>query len=177
MRRQFRIGNEFQDRRRQCLSIPRFNEQTVLAMANNFWNIAHFRSDHGSSAGESLTQNNWRGFGAQRHNHDHVACGVNIRRVPAITSHDDFVGKSGAIDCVPHIDAALQNPGALADDDETRIGTFLQDQRGRFDQLELTFIRTNHPHVADQRGRVAETDFMAEFCPVARRLELFQIDS
>ena len=81
------------------------------------------------------------------------------------------------IDRVPHVDAALQNPGALADDDETRIGTLLQDQRRRFDQLELAFVRSNHPDVANQRSVVADADFMAEFCSVARRLEFFQIDS
>ena len=83
---------------------------------------------------------------------------------------------SGAIDCVPYVDAALQNSGALADDDETRIGMFLQHQRRRFDQFELTFVRTNHPHVADQRRVITDADFTAEFCPIARRLELFQID-
>src|SRR6187399_3420205 len=45
MRRQFRIENEFEDRRGQSLSIARLNEQTVLAMPNNFWNIAHFGSN------------------------------------------------------------------------------------------------------------------------------------
>src|SRR5262245_40288179 len=98
-------------------------------MPDDLWNIAHFGSDHGSPTSESLTQNNWRGLGAQRCNHNNVARCVNLRRIPTITSHDYFVAKSGAIDCVPHINAALQNPGALADDDETRIGTFLQDQR------------------------------------------------
>src|SRR6185295_815705 len=38
-------------------------------------------------------------------------------------------------------------------------------------------VRTNHPHVADQRGLVGDTDFMAEFCTVPWRFELFQIDS
>src|SRR4029453_5627172 len=57
LRGQIRIGNKFQDRQCQCLSIPWFNEQTVLAIANNFWNIANFRSDHRPSAGETPTQN------------------------------------------------------------------------------------------------------------------------
>src|SRR5262249_48288741 len=107
----------------------------------------------------------------------HVACCVYLRRVPAISSHDDFVNETGVINCVPHIDATFQNPRALADDDKSRIGTFLQDQRSRFDQLKLTFVRTNHPYVADQRRLVADSDLTTEFGPVVRRLELFQIDS
>src|SRR5262249_54867941 len=49
MRRQFRIGYKFQDSRRQCLRISWFDKETVLAMANNLWNIADFRSDDGAS--------------------------------------------------------------------------------------------------------------------------------
>ena len=153
------------------------NEQTVLAIANNFWNISDFRSDDRPSAGESLTQNDRRRFGAERRNHYHVTRCVNVRRIPAIASHDNLVGEAGTIDCVPHIDSPLQNPGALPDDDEARIWTFLQDYWRGFDQLKLAFVRTNHPYVADQRGLIVDANFAAEFCPVARRLELFQIDS
>src|SRR5262249_16864859 len=129
------------------------------------------------SAGEGLTQNDGRSFSPERRNHYHVARRINVRRVPMITSHDDFVAKSCVIDCISHIDATLQNPGPLADYNEARIGTFLKNEGRRFDQLQLTFIRANHSHVADERDLIADADLTAKFCPVARRLELFQIDS
>ena len=113
----------------------------------------------------------------QRGNHYHIACCVNVGRIPAIAGHDDFVGQSGLIDCIPYVDPAFQNAGALTDNHEPRTGMFFENQRRRFDQLKLSFVRSNHPHVTDQRYVVTDTDFTAEFCSVARRLEFHQIDS
>src|SRR5450759_578979 len=96
-RRQFRIVNKFRDRSRKRLSVTWFNEQTVVAMLDDLWNIPYFRSDDGAAAGESFTQDDRRGFGAQRGNHYHVAGCINVRRVPAISRHNDLVGQSSLI--------------------------------------------------------------------------------
>ena len=56
-------------------------------------------------------------------------------------------------------------------------GCFSKTSGADFDELKLTFVRTNHPYVANQRNFVANADFAAEFCTVAWRRELFQIDS
>src|SRR6266496_419732 len=175
-RGQFWIINKFHDRGRHRLTVTRLNEQTILAILNYLWNISYVCRDHGTAAGEGFTQDYRRCFGASRSNHNHVARRVNAGRVPAISRHDDFVGQSGLIDRVPYIDAAFQNPGALTYDDEAGIGAILQNNPSRFDQNELAFIWPNHAHVSNKRSVVGDADFMPEFRPVARRLELFQID-
>ncbi len=124
MRREFRIGKKFQDRSRQRFAIARLYEQTVLPVLDNFWNIAHFCRDDGAPAGERFTQNDRRRLSVQGRNHHHVARGINVGRVPAVSGHDDFLGQSGAIDGIPYIDAALQQTRALAHYDKACIGTF-----------------------------------------------------
>ena len=125
MRSQVWIVNEFHDRVRQRLSVTRFDKQTVLAIAKNLRNITDFRRDDWTSTGESFTQDDRRRFGSKGSNNDHVARCINVGCVPAISSHNDFIGQSGPIDCVPYVDAAFQNPRALAYDDEAGIRTLL----------------------------------------------------
>ena len=60
----------------------------------------------------------------QGSNYNHVARGVNVRRVPSISGHDDFLGQSGALDGIPYVDAPLQQTRALTDNDKACIGTF-----------------------------------------------------
>src|SRR5437762_10496799 len=125
MRGEFWIANKFQDCRRKRLAIPRINEKAILPVLDNFWNVANLRRDDGAAAGESLTQDDRRCFGAQRCNHYHVACGVDVRCIPTISRHKDSVRQSGAIDRVSYVDAAFQLAGSLAYDDETGVGALL----------------------------------------------------
>ena len=113
----------------------------------------------------------------QRSDHYHVACRVDVRRIPSISRHNNFVRQPGLVDRVSHVDAALQNPGSLANDDETRIGALFQNETSCFNENELAFIWANHTNVPNERNVVVDADFTAEFYPVARRLEFFQIDS
>src|SRR5437868_5309931 len=88
-RGEFWIANKFHDRRGERPSVTRFDEQTILAMLNDLRNIAYFRSDDGTAAGESFPQDDWRRLGAQGSYHHHVACRINVGGVPTISCHYD----------------------------------------------------------------------------------------
>src|SRR6478752_183103 len=148
---QFWIVDEFHDRIRQRSTVTRFEEQTVVAMLNNLWYVAHFCGNQRTAARESFAQYNRRRFGVQRSDHYHVARRVNVRRVPAISSHNNLVRQSGLVYRVPDVDAALQNPRSLANDDEARIGTLFQDEASCFNENELAFIWSNHTDVPNER--------------------------
>src|SRR5436305_7286974 len=121
----FWIANEFNDRSCKRLTVTRLYEQAVLAIPQNLRNVAYLCGDDRTAAGESLTQDDRRRFGAQRSYHHHIARRINVGCVPAVSGHNDFVGQSGLIDGVPYVDAAFQNPRALAYNREASIRTFL----------------------------------------------------
>src|SRR5437764_14014284 len=126
LRGQFSVGNEFENGVRNCLAVAWLDEKAIVSVLYNLRNIANVCGNNRTPAREGLTQHDRGGFCAQGSNHYHVARCVNVRRIPAIARHDDLFGQSGAIDCIPHVDPALQYSGALSYDDKARVWTLLQ---------------------------------------------------
>ena len=120
-------------------------------MLDDFGNVAYFCRHDGSAAGEGFAQDNGRGLDVQRRDHNHVAGGKNIRRVPAISDGEHVIGQLCAVDCQLHFCTELEPARALTDDNKACVGAFLQNESRRLDKKRLAFIRPDHTDVTDER--------------------------
>src|SRR5581483_12158923 len=97
-----------------------------------------------------------------RRDHDHIGGSENVRNIPAIAHHEHISVESRAIDGLPHPFLAASSSGRFADENEMGVGALVTNNASGLHQIELSFVRTNHADVHDDRSFLGKSDLAPE---------------